>query len=62
MGRHRLINKQNIRRFILEHAERTRAHRFTRVAECVYDQIEIAVRDKCRDIVRTQPSAGRTIR
>ena len=62
MGRHRLINKQNIRRFILEHAERTRAHRFTRVADGVYHQIELAIRDKCRDIVRTQPSAGRTIR
>ena len=62
MGRHRLINKQNIRRFILEHAERTRAHRYTQVADGVYDQIELAVRDKCRDIVRTQPSAGRTIR
>ena len=62
MSAHRLINKQNIRRFILEHAERTRAHRFTRVAECVYDQIELTVRDKCRDIVRAQPSAGRTIK
>lgn len=62
MGSHRLINKQNIRRFILEHAEQNRAHRFTRVAEGVYDQIELAIRDKCRDIVRSQPSAGRTIR
>ena len=62
MGSHRLINKQNIRRFLLEHAERSRAHRYTRVADCVYDQIELAIRDKCRDIVRTQPSAGRTIK
>ena len=62
MGSHRLINKQNIRRFLLEHAERSRAHRYTRVADCVYDQIELAIRDKCRDIVRSQPSAGRTIK
>ena len=62
MSAHRLINKQNIRRFLLEHAEQNRAHRFTRVAESIYDQIEIAVREKCRDIVRSQPSAGRTIR
>ena len=62
MSAHRLINKQNIRRFLLEHAERSRAHRYTRVADCVYDQIELAIRDKCRDIVRSQPSAGRTIK
>ena len=62
MSAHRLINKKNTRRFLLEHAERSRAHRFTRVADCVYDQIELALRDKCRDIVRSQPSAGRTIR
>lgn len=62
MSSHRLINKQNVRRFILEHAERSRAHRYTRVADGVYDQVELAVREKCCEIVRTQPSAGRTIR
>ena len=62
MDSHRLINKQNTRRFLLEHAERSRAHRYTRVADGVYDQIELAVREKCRDIVRSQPSAGKTVR
>jgi hypothetical protein len=62
MSSHRLINKQNLRRFLLEYAGRSRAHRYTRVADGVYDQIELAVREKCRDIVRSQPSAGRTIR
>lgn len=62
MPKHPLINKQNIRRFILDYASRTRPHKYTQVAECVYDQIEAAVREKCRRIVHVQPSAGKTIR
>lgn len=57
-----MINKQSVRRFLLDYAERNRAHKFSRVAESVYDQIDAAVREKCRQIVQTQPSAGRTIR
>ena len=59
---HPLINRKNVRRFVLDYAGRHRAHRYTRVAEDVFDQIEAAVRDKCRAIVRIQPSAGQTIR
>jgi len=56
-----LINKKGVRQFLLEHAERNRLHRFTRVADSVYDQVEAAVRDKLRQIVRIQPSKGKTI-
>ena len=62
MASHPLINKQNIRRFLLDYAQRNRAHKFTRVAECVFDQIDVAVREQCRRIVRAQPSAGKTIK
>lgn len=62
MARHALINKQQVRRFILDYAKRTRAQPFTRVAESVYDQIELALREKCRGIVDRHPSVGRTIR
>ena len=62
MARHALINKQNVRRFILEYADRSRSHRYTQVGESVYDQIELAMRDQCRRIVNQQPSAGRTIK
>ena len=61
MAKHSLINRQQVRRFLLEYAERNRAHRFTRVSLGVYDQIEAAVREKCRRIVQAQPSAGKTI-
>jgi hypothetical protein len=57
-----MINKQNIRRFLLDYAQRNRAHKFTRVAEGVFDQIEAALREKCRQIVHGQPSLGKTIK
>jgi hypothetical protein len=57
-----LVNRRCVRRFLLETAAANRAHRFTRVADTVFDQIEAFVREKCRGIVRSQPSVGKTIR
>ena len=57
-----LINKRKARNFILECAARTRAHKFTRVAPCVYDQLEAVLRDKCRALIHSQPAKGKTIR
>ncbi len=57
-----LVNRQAARRFLLEYAQRSRAHRFTRVADSAYDQLELLVRDKCRALVSQQPSCGKTIR
>ena len=57
-----LVNRRCVRRFLLETAADSRSHRFTRVAESVFDKIEATVREKCRGIVRSQPSAGKTIR
>lgn len=62
MARNSLINRQNVRRFILEYSKRKRSHHYTQVSAGVYDQVEAAVRDKCRKIVHVQPSAGRTIK
>jgi len=57
-----LVNRAGIRRFLLDEAKRTRTHRFERVAPGVYGQLEAALREQCRRIVRSQPSAGKTIR
>jgi len=57
-----LLNKKAVRGFILDYAERSRAHKYTRVSPQVLDEIEAAVREKCRAIVRVQPSMGKTIR
>lgn len=57
-----LINRRRVRSFLLDYAARNRAHRFTRVADAALDQVEAAVREKCRQIVNSQPSKGRTIK
>lgn len=57
-----LVNRACVRRFLLEYAARSRAHRFTRVADSALDQVEAVVREQCRSVVRSQPSAGKTIR
>lgn len=57
-----LLNKAQIRRFILDYAERSRHQKFTRVAPEVYDAIEANVRTYCRTLVDRQPSKGQTIR
>lgn len=57
-----LVNRRCVRRFLLEYASRSRTHRYTRVAESVFDQVEAIVREKCRGIVHNQPSAGKTIK
>jgi hypothetical protein len=59
---HGLINRKAIRAFLLEYAQRSRAHRFVRVSPDVYAQIEATVRETCRRIVHAQPSAGKTIK
>jgi len=62
MPSHPLINKKNVRRFILDYAARNRPHKYTQVAPSAYHAVNAAIREKCRQIVRVQPSAGRTIR
>ncbi len=59
---HGLINRRAVRMFLLGYAQRNRAHRFSRVGESVFDDIEAVVRQKCRAIVDAQPSVGKTIR
>lgn len=61
MGSHRLVNRKNVRQFLLDCAEKNRPGRFTRVAPAVFDQIEAALREHCRRIVHAQPSVGKTI-
>jgi len=57
-----LANRKCVRRFLLETAAGCRAHQFTRVANTVFNQIEATIREKCRSIIRSQPSMGKTIR
>ena len=55
-------NIQSNKGFVLEYAKRTRSHPYSQVAGSVYDEIQAIVRKKCRALVDSQPSSGRTIR
>lgn len=59
----RLINVQQVKRLVLDLAERNRrAARFTRVGSDVYDRLEAMIRKELVHLVTTHPSNGRTIR
>jgi hypothetical protein len=58
----RLINRKAVRQFLVDFADKHRAHKFNRVAPEVYDQLEADLRERCRRIVHSQPSKGKTIR
>ena len=57
-----LINKKACRKFLLEYAERSRHHKFTRVSQEAFDFIETALRTDMRHLVDSQPSKGKTIK
>jgi hypothetical protein len=57
-----LINKSAIRKYILDYAASTRAHPFTRVSPEIYAAAEERLRSFLRNIVRYQPSVGKTVR
>ncbi len=55
------INEREVRKFLLEHAGKTRAHKYTRVSELTMIEINEAVRRWCIHRVASLPSMGRTI-
>jgi hypothetical protein len=57
-----LINKKKCKQALLECAQDTKAHPFTRVAENALIHLESVMRKEIKRIVQVQPSAGRTIR
>lgn len=57
----RFLNRAAVREFLLETAEQTRAHKFTRVSQATLVDINARVMNKCLEIARTVPSMGKTI-
>lgn len=57
-----LINKTHVRDFLLEAAKQERAHRFTRVGEELYSELDRVVAAWLRHRAKSQPSKGQTIR
>jgi len=57
-----LINKKKCKQTLLDYAQATRAHKFTRVSEDSLIHLESVVKKEIEKIIHMQPSAGRTIR
>lgn len=55
-----LINKQNVRKFILDVSAETRTHSFTRVGSETYDAIEAKLRTWLLGEIQRHPSIGKT--
>lgn len=55
------ICRQRVRKFLLEHAKQTRAHKFTRVSHATLSQINATVRLQLEGLVHRLPSKGQTI-
>lgn len=56
-----LLNKAQLRRYILEYAGKARYHKFTRVAPSVYQAAEAKMIEFCRSLVDRHPTKGKTI-
>jgi len=56
-----LLNWTACKKLVLDTAERTRAHKFTRVSTDVRDYLEGALRKEVAKIVSSHPGIGKTI-
>ena len=57
----RMIKKSMCRRHILDYAQKSKSHVFTRVNPTVYDHLDIKIREYIKNIVASQPLKGKTI-
>lgn len=57
-----LINRSACKKFVLEVADNTRAKKFTRVSGDVFDHLESVMQKAIRDLIRTHPSVGTTVK
>lgn len=55
------INWSNCKKYILEHAVRTRSHKFTRVSGGVKEYLEASIRSDMINLIRQHPGVGKTI-
>jgi len=57
----RMINEAACRRYALDYAARTRAHKFTRVASNLMDHLDGAVLRAIESVIKSHPSMGTTL-
>lgn len=55
------LNWSNCKKFMLDRAAATRAHKFTRVSGSVKDMLELSVRNAMISFVKSHPGVGMTL-
>jgi hypothetical protein len=56
------INKAACKQYIMDYADQTRHHKFSRLEAAIYDELNGVMRKHMRSIVARNPSVGKTIR
>lgn len=56
-----LIAPGRVRQLLLDTAQKTRAHKFTRVSADTLNNLDARLRALCAEVVRSAPSKGKTL-
>ena len=56
-----LLNRSHCKQYLLGVSEQIRGGKFTRVGADVYDYLDSVVRKACYDLVKGQPTIGKTL-
>lgn len=56
-----LLCRSKVKAYLLDHAKKSRHHKFTRVSADTLDKLEAVIRQACRTHVDKMPSKGTTL-
>jgi hypothetical protein len=56
-----LLCRSKVKAYLLDHAKKSRHHKFTRVSAATLDKLEAVIREACRRHVGGHPSSGTTL-
>jgi hypothetical protein len=56
------INKAACKQYLMDYADQTRHHKFSRVDSEVFDELNAVLRKHMRTIISRNPSFGKTLR
>ncbi len=56
------VNKAACKQYLMDYADQTRHHKFTRVDSEIFDELNAVLRKHMRSIISRNPSFGKTLR
>jgi hypothetical protein len=56
------INKAACKQYLMDYADQTRHHKFSRIDSEIFDELNAVLRKHMRSIVTRNPSFGKTLR